>query len=298
MSIDAEWVVAIAALLSSISRAGLNIIDRITLGMRRIPLNDVLLINSLLPSLFGVMICTWRGEFWTLAGFLLDWRTMIFAGVVYCAGYFFSVAFKFHNVETVIALSKVPDLVIAVVIFSRSGVFGAYQLGDIALAGLTTIACLGFLKSSGPATVYKLVLPGILIVQSIIMPIISPLENAYDFSTGLGFAVWTIIWRTVFSVLPVLANPLTPFRFKVEDWGLIFARTLLAVLTQVTFVFAVTEETTPLAWALITMSSVFSFLISRVVFRPKFDQGLQLILYAILATVFGRILLQAAFSKF
>lgn len=289
-------VAAAAALVSSFSRAGLNIVDSVMIGVRRIPVNDAVFLNNLLPAIIGTAGCALSNELDNLLASFVDWRTVVFALLVQAVGCSFAVVLRTHPVERAVFLSKFPDLPIYIILLPAAAPLSMSSALDCALSAATTLVCCLYLLRTGKLDLVQLTLPAALVVQSVIAPFLLSAVSSEGISGGLTFAIATIGWRTLFS-LPSVGTRMSSIKAMIiDERALVFSRAVLAMVVQVSFIVAIVTMPTAIIWSLLNMSGAISLLFARLHFRRERYGTLDAALVGIVLTTMCRLALDAARS--
>jgi hypothetical protein len=284
-------IAAGAALVSSLARAGLNVVDRTMIGVKGVPVNEAVFLNNLLPAVIGILgcaLCQALVELWVT---FASWRTFVFALLVQAVGYSFAMVLRAHPVERAVFLAKSTDLPIYLVLLPASMQLGVSSAPEAILSGVTTLVCCGYLLRTGKLDLVQLALPATLVLQSMVSPFVSPTMVDSGISSGLAFAIATIGWRTIFSLASV-GTRMASLRFIiVDEGGLIFSRAFLALVVQISFVVAIAAQPTAIIWSLLNMSGAISLLLARFLSRRGHCRELDVALLGVVATTLCRLIL-------
>jgi len=267
-------VMAFAA-LSALCRAGLNLIDRHQIGLRRLPIRQLSLYNNAVPALLLVAVFLAYGGGADLALRLLDWRCAAFGALIQAVAYGFSHAFRSMTVGQVTVAAKTADVFIPLGVFATTG---QWQGVDQAFALVTTLAFLPILLQepaagrAGPARAWVLVC-GLLVVQASAAPLLGPAGAAPSgLAEALLFSTAVICWRTAWSVLPLLpgsARCAAPAPWRLLAQGLFWLRALLTVATQLGFILAVGSPRSAAAWPILNSAGLLAMVLAGWILREK-----------------------------
>lgn len=251
-----QWVMTFA-LVSALSRAGLNIIDRYQIGQKKLSILGVNLWNNALPAVLMVLVALSFGHGSELLSYFFDWKTVLFGGLVQLVAYAFSYAFRHLHVNLVTVMGKFSDLLIPVGVFLTTR-YWSWDTYGFAVA--TTLACLpilwmtrtlGSFRSIGVA---GFAVSGALLLQASFSPLLAPAVPISDVRHLLIFATAVILWRTVWRSLAPLLHRRTGRRtpWLVPPFSPIpILRGLLTIVTQTAFIFAISSSASALAWPIL-----------------------------------------------
>ncbi|WP_265258322.1 hypothetical protein [Verminephrobacter aporrectodeae] len=264
------------AFVSSLGRAGINIVDRYQIGLRRLSILNLNLWNNVVPAV--AMYCAMALFFNAgseLIHMVFDWRTAAFSGLAQLVAYSFSYAFRNLSVNQVTVAGKFAD------VFIPLGIFWAtnhWSWGTYAFAVATTFVCLPMLWLSGPNRKGgKLLASGgvicvALTLQASLSPTLFGATSTSSASATLVFATAVMMWRALWSLVPILvtrpaSGDAPSVRLLLNP--LFFVRALLTVTTQVTFIFAVGSPASAIAWPILNATGIISMVLSALFLRER-----------------------------
>jgi uncharacterized membrane protein len=281
--------IMIFALASACSRAGLNIIDRYQIGFRRQSVVTLNFFNNVVPAAVMVALVATFGFHKELVVSITDWRTAVFSGLVQIVAYAFSYAFRYLNVSQVAVAGKASDLFIPIGVLLVAGHWDWVTYG---FAVATTVVCLPILRSNDndkyPDAIKRVAfLIGVaLVLQASLAPLlVAPGNTASRIEHTLAFATAVIVWRMVWSLLPMLhrgCGPSAP-SFALLVSPVFIARVLLTVITQITFIIAVGSSTSTVAWPILNSTGFLAMMLSSVFLKEKPSGAEKWIIVAITA---------------
>jgi hypothetical protein len=287
MMTDQVLYVVILALASCIARSGLNIIDRQSLGIRKIPVHDVMLFNTLMPSIIALLAAFCAGMLQMALLQLCDWRSFAFSATVQLVAYSFSYALRGHNIEDVVVSTKLPEVFTTLAYLLPIYSIATGSAIDIALSGMISAACVVFLVSSR-ATQALWIVPLCLILQASVSPFLSPSILDEGLEHSLSFAVATLCWRSVLSIAVSLRSS-SSFRKSVSRIdAVLFLRALLAVITQVCLVLSLSFNYPAIAWSILNLTGAFSVVLSRMIFKSRLTGKLAMYLGIVIGLTVAR----------
>ncbi|EJM97740.1 hypothetical protein [Herbaspirillum sp. YR522] len=292
--LESTQSVLLLALISALSRAGLNVIDRYQIGMRKLSIRSINFWNNAIPTIMIVLTAVMLGLHGDLAAVFLGWKTAAFAAVVQLVAYTFSFAFRYLDVNQVTVAAKLSDLFIPGAIFATTGHWDWTTAG---FACATTLVCLPILRGRNldQGKVLKaatVLMCTALVFQAGISPLLAHQIDG-DWRYGLLFAAAVIGWRTIWSIMPLA------FRSdagQAQRYGLLlnrlfYLRCCLSVITQLTFVLAVSSAAAAVAWPLLNAAGLFAMLMAAFVLRERQVRSQKLIVLTITALAALRFIL-------
>jgi hypothetical protein len=284
-----------ASVISSLSRAGLNVVDRKQFQNEKIcPLvigywNNFLPIILLLPAVFIAPNNTY---------FLRDIfsiEIVIFAILIQCVAFSFSYSFRVLRVTDIGILSKVADITVPISIAA----FG-YYLNSLSLFLFLPALLLIFVLSAGLNVVKKFYKSSTALVLALTAQGIyaffwgSDLYIDREFWGLLSIAFSILVWRFTFSGLLLIHRGrfsfvLFPSKELLFNLGF-YLRGFLTALTQVTFILAISTNNLMIVWPILNTTSFAGTVMAYVFLGEKlFPRD---VLYAITAmSLSGLILL-------
>ncbi|UAC49633.1 hypothetical protein K6959_07460 [Bacillus aquiflavi] len=269
--------IMIFAFLSALSRAGLNIVDRYQIGMKKLSIFYVNLWNNVIPAILMIALCILLGWHGQLVASIFDWKTLVFSGIVQLVAYAFSYAFRHLNVSQVLVIGKkkMSDLFIPIGIFVTTM---QWDWSTYFFAVATTIVCLPILWEKGErenGNAFKkvgLIIGSALVLQASLSPLLTEMNTVVAIRDTFAFTTAVIIWRTVWSLIPLLRKKRA--QDEASFFGLLsnpvfFVRALLTIITQTTFILAVGSTASAVAWPILNSTSIFSVALSSLLLREK-----------------------------
>lgn len=287
LPLSAQAVMALA-FVSAFSRAGLNIVDRYQIGLKKLSILNVNLWNNAVPAfIMTITAALFFGLHRELLESILDWKTILFSGLVQLVAYTFSYAFRYLTVNQVTVAGKMSDLFIPIGVFFTTQY---WNWGMYGFAAATTLVCLPMLWTSGNdrhAGLMKTagaLIGGALVLQASLAPVLMASTGpASDVRHALAFTTAVIIWRTAWSLMPMLRclKTLHMPSFALLTNSVFMLRALLTVITQTTLILAVGSTVSVVAWPILNSTGVFAMLLSALLLREKHTRLEKLIVVAI-----------------
>lgn len=279
------------AVVSAFCRGGLNLIDRYQIGINGLSIAKGNFWNNSIPAVAVVTLAAATGLAPALFACFMDARTALFGALAQAVAYAFSYAFRRLNVSQVMVAGKAADFFIPVAVFFSSGYWDWATYG---FAVATTLVCLPLLRGHpharhpGDMKAAALLIGGALTLQGGIAPLLAGAAHAnLDARQALGFAFAVIVWRMVWSLLPMLR---IPGAFGLSSCSLLrspllFHRALLSVATQATFVLAVGNSASALAWPILNSTGLIAMVLSSLLLKeaPSASQKWAVVMITALA---------------
>ena len=242
-----ETLPVIASVISSISRAGLNVVDRLQFKQKGVSSLLIGYWNNFLPILFLFPVIGFTSALNYVVGDIFSLQIVFLSILIQCVAYSFSHAFKSLRVTDVAALTKVADLTVPLVLV----IFGICIISyDLFL--LLPILIAIFIMSAGIEEARKTFRPSIFLILAMTM------QGAYAYFSGfnlhldrgfwglLSLAYAVIIWRFLFSGILLIYSQgifsVIKFPRQLLSQSKFYSRGLLTAITQATFVFAITAK--------------------------------------------------------
>lgn len=280
---------------SAFSRAGLNIIDRYQIGVKSLSIAALNFLNNAVPAGIILAIALIFGVYDDLLRSFINWRTALFSGSVQLVAYAFSFGFRNMTVSQVTVAGKAADLFIPIGIFLSTDY---WDWTTYIFAVLTTLVCLPILHTgatakrtpqSRKAVAQACFVIGVaLLLQATFAPVlIDPGVNALAFKDAFVFTASVIMWRTIWSLLPIVryGTQLGKIPRSILIHPVFGARVVLTLTTQVSFVLAVGSSFAALAWPILNSTGLLAMVLSSLCLgeKPSRKEGIIIIAIAFLA---------------
>lgn len=262
----------LAAFLSALSRAGLNIIDRHQIGFQHLSISQVNLWNNIIPALLAVIFCTFLGLGHELLEYLFQWKTLLFSLLVQLVAYSFSFAFRYLKVNQVTITAKFSDLFIPIGIFLTTR---HWSWSNYNFAVATTLLCLPMAWKYCVKKEYSLsigfFITAALVLQASLAPLLfkSPMILDANIRHALIFTIAVLLWRSAWSLIPMLLHQQKIVLSDLFLHPLFFLRSLLTIATQGTFIMAISSPNAFVAWPILNSTGIFALFLSRYFLKEK-----------------------------
>lgn len=264
-----ESLPVLASAISSVSRAGLNVFDRKQFQKERACPLVIGYWNNLLPVLLVVPIIFLSPASSHCLDDLLSLDIVFLSILIQFVAYGFSFAFKKLRVTDIAVLSKAADITVPLVLATA----GFYSIpNDFFL--LLPIILIIFISSAGIDNVKKSYQSSIVLVFTLtaqgVYAYFSDFNSSFDreFWGLISVTFSILVWRFIFSSLFLLRiHPISyiyifPRQF-LSSTGF-YLRGFLTVLTQVSFVFAISAKNLMVVWPILNttgfLGAVFAYL--------------------------------------
>ncbi len=264
----------IFALISSILRAFLNVVDRRVFGYLRQGVLKVNFLNAILPFILLLIGSFLMGLSSEVIPALLSIQAIIFALLTQLVAYAFSLAFKYVNVHQVVVYAKLPDVFIPLGIFLLSN---SWDWLDYLFAILTVVACYPILRSNlqleqkVPYYVIPFLIVSLTVNGSLSSILVDPSNLVIAQSTLFTMSV--MFWRTVWSALGLFSKRVNLSLFtKLEIHPLILFRSILAVGTQVSLILSLAGGRAAIAWPILNTTILLAVVFSYFFLKEKMNQ--------------------------
>lgn len=273
-----ESLPILASIISTFSRAGLNVVDRKQFQQERVCPLVIGYWNNLLPVCLILPLIIFTPAINNCVKDLLSMELVLMSILIQCVAYSFSFAFKYLRVTDMALLSKAADSTVPLVL----AFIGFYSIPYVFWIFLLSILAL-FIFSAGLDVLqraYK---------SAIVLILILTTQGVYAYFFGLnvphdrGFwsllsaAFSVLVWRFIFScAFLIYGRSISLIYFFPKEFlsrrGFYF-RGFLTLLTQVTFIFALTANNLMIVWPILNttgfLGAVFAYLFLGEKLSPK-----------------------------
>jgi hypothetical protein len=264
-----ESMPILASVISSFSRAGLNVVDRQQFQKERSCPLIIGYWNNFLPAFLLLPIIFFSPASSYCIDDLLSLDIVFLSILIQFVAYSFSFAFRKLRVTDIAVLSKAADITVPLVL-SISGFYSVSYSFFLILPIILII----FISSAGIVNVKKAY------QSSIVLVFVLTAQGVYayftDFNTPFHRDFWrlmsvafsVLVWRFVFSAFLLLHAQRVSHIYIFPGQSLsskgFYFRGFLTVLTQVSFVFAITANNLMIVWPILNatgfLGAVFAYL--------------------------------------
>lgn len=268
----------LASIISTFSRAGLNVIDRKQNQKEKVCPFVIGYWNNFLPVLLMLPIILSTPAFDNCPKNLLAVELVFMSILIQIVAYSFSFAFKNLRVTDIAVLSKAADVTVPIAL----AFLGFYPASYVLFIFLSTILCL-FIFSTGFYVFRKTYKAAVVLVSMLTA------QGVYAYFFGLSASddsrFWSLlsasfsvlVWRFIFSGIFLIYRRSIPWIYffpkEFLSHGGFYFRGFLTLLTQVTFIFAITADNLMIVWPILNatgfLGAVFAYLFLGEKLRPK-----------------------------
>ncbi len=273
-----ESIPIVASLISSISRAGLNVVDRRQFNNASTCPIIVSYWNSFLPAvlIFPLILISPAVSYFVEDIFAIS--VAFLALLIQLVAYSFGYAFRLLRVTDIAILSKSADITVPIFL----SIAGFYSLHAGVIWMLPAIffififsAGIKVAKSAGWASLALVTILSIQGIYSYFIAFNSSLNKGLWSLLSLSFSV--LLWRFIFSFLIMIYkegfHKAIEFPRNIFSLRVFYVRGLLTVITQVTFLLAISANELMLVWPILNTTgftgAIFAYLFLGERLRPK-----------------------------
>lgn len=273
-----ESLPILASIISTCSRAGLNVVDRRKHQKEKSCPLQLGYWNNLLPVLLLFPMIVFSPAFDSCLKDFLTVDLVFMSILIQCVAYSFSFAFKHLRVTDMAVLSKAADATVPIAL----ALLGYYSISYLLFLFLLTILVL-FILSTG-FYIFKKAYK-----SAFILVLMLTTQGVYAYFFGLSASLdrdfWgllsatfsVLVWRFIFSgVFLIYRRSLSGLLFfpnELLSHGEFYFRGFLTLLTQITFIIAITAKNLMIVWPILNttgfLGAVFANLFLGEKFLPK-----------------------------
>lgn len=257
-----EFAPILASLISSISRAGLNVVDRRQFQDNRTCPALIGYWNNYLPVCLIAPLVILSPASRIFIKILFSLEIIFLSLLIQCVAYSFSFAFKSFRVTDMAVLTKIADMTVPLVLL----LFG-FRLIPFELFVLLPAIITLFIFCAGRSVVIK--------SRKAILVLVSALtiQGTYSFFVGInsiiGSSIWdllsasfvVLLWRLIFSGALVVykgqISAIYKFPMSVISYKRFCFRGILTLITQISFVFAIESNNLMSVWPILNATGLF-----------------------------------------
>ena len=258
----------LASIISTFSRAGLNVIDRKQFREEEVCPLVIGYWNNLLPIFLIFPIIFFSSASNYFLNDITSIEIIFLAALIQCVAYSFSFAFKNLRVTDIAVLTKTADITVPLVLITLGFFAITYSLFFL----LPTILVI-FIYSAGINVVKKTYKSSLFLVVALTA------QGLYSYFVGftiyfdrgfwglLSVAFTVLVWRFLLSSSLMLYRRrifhLYHFPRQSLTMGRFYLRGFLTVVTQATFVFAITANNLLVVWPILNatgcLGAIFAY---------------------------------------
>ena len=285
-----EAISLLASILSTLSRAGLNVVDRKQFRSERVCPLVIGYWNNLLPIFLVLPLVFIAPKNIYVLRDIFSFEIIFFSILIQCVAYSFSFSFKALRVADIGILAKVADITVPLVIAA----LGLY-LTSFSFALILPVLLLMFIFSAGLDVVKKVYKSSIVLVLALTAQGVYSYFWGFDLYLNRDFwglisiAFSILVWRFVFSgVLLLYRNRISYIYFYPKEFlskSGFYLRGFLTILTQLTFIQAITTNNLIIVWPILNATGLIGAFLAYIFLGEKlFPRDL---LFAISAIFLG-----------
>jgi hypothetical protein len=273
-----ESLPILASIISTFSRAGLNVVDRKQYQQGKSCPLLVGFWNNLLPALLLFPIIVFTPALDNCLKNLLTVDLVFMSILTQCVAYSFSFGFNYLRVTDMAVLSKAADVTVPIAL----AFLGFYSTSYVPFLFLLMILVL-FIFSTGFDVLKKAYKSAVVLVLMLttqgVYAYFFGLNISLDrgfwslLSAGFSVLVWRFIFSGVFLIYRRNLSRVCIFPKEFLSCSEFYFRGFLTLLTQVTFIFAITAKNLMIVWPILNATgffgAVFAYIFLGEKFRPK-----------------------------
>jgi hypothetical protein len=273
-----ETLPILASIISSFSRAGLNVVDRRQFKKEKICPLTISYWNNLLPVFLMLPLIIFTPAFDYYYENLLSLELVIMSVLIQCVAYSFSFAFKYLRVTDIAVLSKAADITVPVTL----ALLGFYSISHVFFLFLPTILAL-FIFSTGVEVLKKAYKSAIALVLMLTAQGVcayffgsnTPYEKDYWGLLSAAFSV--LVWRFILSgIFLIHKRSIAQTYFFPKEFlshSGFYLRGFLTLSTQVTFIFAITASNLMMIWPILNATGFFGAVFAHLFLGEKLSSS-------------------------
>lgn len=284
---------AIFALISSLSRGFISIIDRYQMGYRKESSLKINFYNNLFAAILATFCLVWiiKTKSLTFNLSLSMWVNLfVYALLVQGVAYGYSYIYKHWSVMDAVMLSNSSNMLIPVALFITTGYFSFFQysfsvistiliivVGFVSIKNKSNNQELATTNQAGLIIKSLLVIVPIIVIQAGVSPLLvsSVKSNVWAL---MVFTLITIYIRLLITFVSLAgkirktAPVISKQAVKQTSLLIVFiytARSVLTILAQVTFTLSTSSGKSGIAWIFLNMTSLYSVALSSLILKEK-----------------------------
>jgi len=260
-------------LLNVICRSSLNVIDRFLFGGRVLGFFYVQFLSLFLPFLISIGYLGLLHESKLLFNWFTSFPCFFLSISAHLVGLSYSYAFRHHQVKHVIIRSKLPELILPIILFIPF-FYTKFPPNFKTLIPLaitwTGILPIYFIDRKRENLLDKttLFIAGSSLLQMFFSSYLS--VSTLNYSNKIGFTTAMLLWRCLFTL---------PFCFRIKasakgnldsaSIAIILFRAVASFATQVTFTWCVFEGNPLVVWPLLSLTPIVATVGSHILLKEK-----------------------------
>jgi len=276
--VASDLLPVLASVISSLSRAGLNVVDRKQFRQEEVCPLVIGYWNNLLPVFLMLPIIIFFPSSNYLLNDISSLEIIFLALLIQWVAYSFSFAFRNLRVTDIAVLTKVADITVPFVLVMLGFYLITYSFFFLLPAILVIFICSAGMNIVKKTFKSSLVLVLALTVQGLYSYFVGfTIYFGRDFWGLLSVAFSVLVWRFIFSSGLMLYRQRIPHLYYFPRHSLtmdgFYFRGFLTVVTQVTFIFAITANNLLVVWPILNatgfLGAVFAYFFLGEKLAPK-----------------------------
>jgi len=276
--VASDLLPVLASVISSLSRAGLNVVDRKQFRQEEVCPLVIGYWNNLLPVFLMLPIIIFFPSSNYLLNDISSLEIIFLALLIQWVAYSFSFAFRNLRVTDIAVLTKVADITVPFVLVMLGFYLITYSFFFLLPAILVIFICSAGMNIVKKTFKSSLVLVLALTVQGLYSYFVGfTIYFDRDFWGLLSVAFSVLVWRFIFSSGLMLYRQRIPHLYYFPRHSLtmdgFYFRGFLTVVTQVTFIFAITANNLLAVWPILNatgcLGAVFAYFFLGEKLAPK-----------------------------
>jgi hypothetical protein len=260
---------------SACVRSALNLIDRHLYGTQRRSVRATMVVNLVLPFVACAMVALFQRPAPVIWAMLFSWKAFVPAVAIQLVSYAYSNAFKRATIASVVLDAKVGELLIPLALMPWTGIWRSrdylfYGLSFAAFAPMFWRRKDAFTRLSSGHALFVIAAT---VLQAIVFFLAPPGAGCSSFGDLFVFHTCVLAFRLILSIAVLLADSrrehLSAAPMTLADMPLSLARCGCFFVTQVTFVMALSQPESHLAWPILNATSLVSALAAAPLLKEK-----------------------------
>ncbi len=269
--------------ISVLSRSSLNIIDRYLYGRQPLHFRFLYFTSISLPFLYALIPLLLMGNLMEAARAFFSTNCFLLALATNLVGLSFSNAFRYKDVRHVVLYSKIPELLLPIVLtlpfFSGMWQGALHSWKNFIPLGVTWISFIPYFLNGKYKGIFfdraAFYLCSSLLFQMVVASTIA--LSLSSLAEILSYTAALLLWRCILSLLmPFKRSDQQPTSYKTlprSVLGWIGIRGIIGLSTQLTFNWAISEGNPLIVWPLLNTTVIISSVASQFFLKEKIHRS-------------------------
>lgn len=266
------------AIMSSLSRGIISVIDRYQMGYRHQSSINVNFLNNLcstaLVTIFLIGLVNKLPTPKITENYI--GKIIIYGLLAQLVAYGYSYVFKKVTIMQSIVLSKMTDLFIPLAIFLTMGYFNKSSYLISIISTIIVVCYIIFKQRHSQMNVSTLlktfmVIGPLLIVQAALSPLLT--KGVIRLADLAYFTIATIYIRCIITIITFWIKHrslrITDIKINKQIFGIYGVRAVLTILAQVTYTLATSSPNSGIAWIFLNMTNLYSVIFGSFALKEK-----------------------------